>query len=405
MWIIVLPINLARADRWQNVLWDAALHFSLRTTSYIYWNCGQPASTHRLLVSDKQWKRDNRAKNGHPSPAAPERRTKRHPVESRNIPPLEPSTRFLWLSVLLKENWTKCGWNSLLSGSTWVWFYFVFYVVKCPLLISTYFSAQRSDLTCSPPSAAQEGTHGSCEVVLTNGIDERITNRADQGMWSHIPFIRLYGYHYFPNDDHDDDMMTMMMMTTTTTMMVWLWWSRRFTTCIARVYPSYHLLCTTREAIDIYDILKRTNDSLDKQDAETPKRHAPKAPALSCAPLPLGKWAEIVTRNNEKVLEKQYGNNAPMIRNNSRDLLSLFPFSPLGDEIGFAFRCCVLVFFSWARSGALWFSRPGSGASKTTGASTVNTQVGSQAFTRLVTLQYFIQTSRITDYIIHWHTF
>ena len=31
-WMIILPINLARADRQQNVLWDAALHFSLRTT-------------------------------------------------------------------------------------------------------------------------------------------------------------------------------------------------------------------------------------------------------------------------------------------------------------------------------------------------------------------------------------
>ena len=35
-----------------------------------------------------------------------------------------------------------------------------------------------SDLPCSPPSAPQEGTHGSSDLALTNGIDERIPNYA-----------------------------------------------------------------------------------------------------------------------------------------------------------------------------------------------------------------------------------
>ena len=35
-----------------------------------------------------------------------------------------------------------------------------------------------SDLPCSPPSAPQEGTHGSSDLALASGIDERIPNRA-----------------------------------------------------------------------------------------------------------------------------------------------------------------------------------------------------------------------------------
>ena len=66
------------------------------------------------------------------------------------------------------HTWTPCGiashsffdsraqWH---SQSFWCW-------------------ALMSDLPCSPPSAPQEGTHGSSDLALTSGIDQRIPNTA-----------------------------------------------------------------------------------------------------------------------------------------------------------------------------------------------------------------------------------
>ena len=88
-----------------------------------------------------------------------------------------------------------------------------------------------------------------------------------------------------------------------------------------------------------------------------------------------------------KVLERQYGGGGRGTTNqwhNSRDWLLLFPLSPFTDEFGFAFRCCGFGVFCGCRSGALWFSHPGSGARLL--ALVLFTQVGIQAFTRLVTL-------------------